>query len=475
VKKIFINSVVALVAVGGIAAFVFWLTKDPTRDWQASMPGEDNRQAGSLVQEIIRIGENFNLFENKAKEMQGTWPRFRGENQDNIVSEKQNLKDSWTGDEPKILWSVELGEGHAGPAIYKGKVYLLDYDEEKREDALRCFSFADGKEIWRRSYGVHVKRNHGMSRTVPTVTEDYVVTIGPRCHVMCVDRETGDLKWGLDMVQKYGTTIPQWYTAQCPLVDGDKVILSPGGSSIMIAVNIHTGEVIWEAPNEGQWKMSHSSIVPMNFNDRKMYVYSADGGVCGIAANGEDEGKILWQSTAWKHSVVAPSPVILNDGRIFLTAGYGAGGMMIKVIPDGNQFKVEVLKEYQAKDGLACEQQTPVVWKGHLFGILPKDGGANRNQLVCVHPDDVQKMVWTSGKTTRFGLGPYIIADEKMYILSDDGTLTMINPDVKGYIQLAQKKILDGHDAWGPLAIADGRLLMRDSKTMVCLDIGSPF
>jgi outer membrane protein assembly factor BamB len=314
-----------------------------------------------------------------------------------------------------------------------------------------------------------------MSRTVPTVTEDYVVTIGPRCHVMCVARETGDFKWGLDMVQKYGTTIPQWYTAQCPLVDGDKVILSPGGSSVMIAVNIHSGEVIWETPNEGQWKMSHSSIVPMNFNGRKMYVYSADGGVCGVAADGDDEGKILWQSTAWKHSVVAPSPVILDNGRVFLTAGYGAGGMMIKVVPDGNQYKVEVLKEYQAKDGLACEQQTPVVWKGHLFGILPKDGGANRNQLVCVHPDDVQTMVWTSGKTTRLGLGPFIIADKKMYILSDDGTLTMIKPDVKGYIQLAQKKILDGHDAWGPLAIADGRLLMRDSKTMVCLEIGGPF
>ena len=474
-KKTGFNLVIGVVVLVGLVAFTFWLTKDPTRDWQASLPGEDNRQAGSLVQEIIRIGENFNLFENKAKEMQGTWPRFRGENLDNIVSEKQNLKDSWKEDEPQILWSVELGEGHAGPAIYKGKVYLLDYDEETREDALRCFSFADGKEIWRRSYGVHVKRNHGMSRTVPTVTEKDVVTIGPRCHVMCVDRETGDFKWGLDMVQKYGATIPQWYTAQCPLVDGDKVILSPGGTSIMIAVNIHTGEIIWEAPNDGQWKMSHSSIVPMNFNGRKMYVYSADGGVCGVAADGEDEGKILWQSTAWKHSVVAPSPVILDDGRIFLTAGYGAGGMMIKIVPDGNQFKVEVLKEYQAKDGLACEQQTPVVWKGHLFGILPKDGGANRNQLVCVHPDDVQTMVWTSGKTTRFGLGPFIIADDKMYILSDDGTLTMIRPDTKRYIQLAQKKILDGHDAWGPLAIADGRLLMRDSKTMMCLEIGGPF
>ncbi len=471
-NRILINSLVGLVALIGVLSFVFWLTKDPTNNLEASLPGEDNREAGNLIEEIIRIGENFNLFDNEAPEMEGTWPQFRGENFDNIASEKQNLKDSWSADEPEILWSVELGEGHAGPAIYKGKVYVLDYDEETREDALRCFSFANGKEIWRRSYGVHVKRNHGMSRTVPTVTEDYVVTIGPRCHVMCVARETGDFIWGIDMVKDYGTTLPQWYTAQCPLVDGDKVILAPGGSTIMMAVDIHSGEILWERPNEMQWKMSHSSIVPMNFNGRKMYVYSADGGVCGIAADGEDEGEVLWQSNAWNHSVVAPSPVIIDGGRIFLTAGYGAGGMMIRLNPQGEKFDVEVITEYKPKDGLACEQQTPVVWDGHLFGILPKDGGANRNQLVCVHPDDVQTFVWTSGKDSRFGLGPYIIADEKMYILDDDGTLTMIKPDKNRYIQLAQKKILDGHDAWGPLAIADDRLLMRDSKTMVCLDIG---
>ncbi|WP_423127591.1 PQQ-binding-like beta-propeller repeat protein [Gaoshiqia sp. Z1-71] len=470
-KKILIHSLAGLVSVIGIGAFVFWLTKDPTGDLTASMPGEDQREAGSLMQEIILIGEKFNLFGHQAAEMKGTWPRFRGAAFDNIVSEKQALKDSWNSGEPEVLWTVELGEGHAGPAIYKGYVYLLDYDEENREDALRCFSFADGKEVWRRSYEVRVKRNHGMSRTVPAVTEDYVVTIGPRCQVMCVDRLSGDFKWGLDLVKDYGATVPQWYTAQCPLIDGDKVILAPGGSAIMIAVDIHTGKVLWESPNDMQWKMSHSSIMPMQLNGQNMYVYSAEGGVCGIAADGDDEGTALWQSNAWNHSVVAPSPVVFDDGRIFLTAGYGAGGMMIKVSEEAKRFKVDVLAEYLPRDGLASEQQTPVVWNGHLFGILPKDGGSNRNQLVCVHPDQVQEMVWTSGKTTRFGLGPFLIADGKMYILSDDGTLTMIKPDTKQYIELAQKKIFDGHDAWAPLAVADGRLLLRDSKTMFCLDI----
>jgi len=465
------NIIIGAIVLTGAIALLFWFFNDPTTDFQASTPGADNRQKGNLIEEIIRIGEKFTAFNHEASEMEGIWPRFRGSDFDNIKKDAVPLKNSWKENEPEILWSVDLGEGHAGPAIYKGKVYLLDYDEEKREDALRCFSLADGQEIWRRSYGVHVKRNHGMSRTVPTVTEDYVITIGPRCHVMCVKRESGDFVWGIDMAKKYGTEIPQWYTAQCPFVDGDKVILSPGGSTIMMAVDIHTGETIWECPNSMKWKMSHSSIMPMTLNGRKMYVYSADGGICGISAAPETVGQVLWQTNAWNHSVVAPSPVIFEDGKIFLTAGYGAGGMMIKVIPSGDTFDVQVLSEYKANAGLACEQQTPIVWQGHLFGILPKDGGANRNQLVCVNPNDVQTMVWTSGKESRFGLGPYLIADNKMFILSDDGTLTMIKPDKSRYIQLAQKKIMDGHDAWAPLAIADGRLLMRDSKTMVCLDI----
>ena len=94
-----------------------------------------------------------------------------------------------------------------------------------------------------------------------------------------------------------------------------------------------------------------------------------------------------------------------------------------------------------------------------------------RNQFVCYHPDDPKKLVWSSGKTTRFGLGPYIVADDKFYILSDEGDLTMLNARVNKYEQLGFAKILDGHDAWGPLAIVDGRLLARDSRRMVCVDL----
>jgi outer membrane protein assembly factor BamB len=115
-----------------------------------------------------------------------------------------------------------------------------------------------------------------------------------------------------------------------------------------------------------------------------------------------------------------------------------------------------------------------VLWNGHLFGILPKDGGALRNQFVCVSPNDTREIVWSSGKEVRFGLGPYFIADNKFFILNDDGTLYIAQPSTESYIQVDEYKVIeDGHDAWAPFAIANGYLLMRDADTMVCLNLNT--
>jgi len=467
--RIIISSVLVL---AGLCILGWWLTANPTRNFSAAIPGMDNRLSSSdSMSEVINIGEYFEQFAGEAPELNETWPRFRGENFDNISKSPVKLIDKFGPDGPKIIWSVELGEGHAGPAIYKGLVYLIDYDEEKRADMLHCFSLTDGKELWRRWYHVNVKRNHGMSRTVPAVTEDYVLTIGPRAHVMCVNRKNGDLLWGLDLEKDYQTEIPLWYTGQCPLIDNDKAIIATGGKALLIAVDCSSGEILWETPNEQGWKMSHSSVIPYTYGGRKMYVYSAVGGVCGIAADGKDEGQILWSTSAFQHPVIAPSPVCMPDGKIFITAGYGAGSMNLQLTGSGDNFKIEVLQEYTPKEGLSCEVQTPIYYMGHLFGVLTKDAATMRNQLVCVKPDDCKKFVWTSGQENRFGMGPYIIADNKFYLLNDDGTLTIIRPDITRYIQLDQAKVFEGQDAWGPFAIADGFLLMRDSKKMICLNM----
>lgn len=470
-KKVFIRFLFLLFIFSSVSSFLWWFNYEPAKDFTTSTPGMDNRpKKNAESDDIVNIGERFDEYTSLKSNLKGKWTRFRGADFDNICKQNIPLIDNWE-EGPKIEWTVELGEGHAAPVIYNGKVYILDYNEIKKRDALRCFSLETGEELWRRSYNVHVKRNHGMSRTVPAITDNFLITIGPRCHVMCTDPNTGEFLWGIDLVKKYNSEVPFWYTGQCPLIDGDLAIIAPGGSSLLIAVDLATGKVVWETPNPDNWNMSHSSIMPMTLNGKKMYVYAAVGGICGISAEGDDKGSILWKTLEFSPTVIAPSPLILDNGKIFMTAGYGAGAITFTILENNGTYSVKVNQKYKPVNGIASEQQTPIYYNGFMFSILPKDAGGMRNQFVCCNPNDCQNILWTSGKEDRFGLGPYAIADGKFFILNDDGTITIAKASTEKFIFLDKAKIIDGMDAWGPLAFADGYLIMRDSKTMVCLNI----
>lgn len=421
------------------------------------------------VEGLVDIRGTFEKFEGRPGGSSSSWPRFRGPDGSNISTSGPPLAEQWGEKGPPVLWSVALSEGHSGPAVWNGSVYVMDYDEKREGDMLRSFSLSDGKEIWHRWYHAPTKRNHGVSRTVPAVTEQFIVTMGPRCHVMCVDRETGEFRWGIDLVREHGTEIPLWYTGQNPLIDEDVVVLAPcGNKNLLMGVDCMTGKVLWETPNTDRWKMSHSSIVPMTLLGRRMYVYGALGGAVGVAADGPERGKVLWKSAEWIHSVLSPSPVAVDEHRVFLTAGYGGGSMMVGLKQEGDTIRAETLFRLE-KTVFSCEQHTPVLYQGRLFGVLPKDAAELRAQFACLNPDG--KLAWTSGKTERFGLGPFLFADGKIFILNDNGELTLARASTGGYEKLAKARVLHGKDAWAPMALVDGRLLLRDAEQLLCLDV----
>ena len=464
-----VTIVTAVSAMVAISLLAWWLVVPPSMQIDERLarelaPGEGVDVAGAPV---VIEGE-LQTFDGTPSSLSGQWREFRGPGRANVCNDGVQLADTWPADGPAVIWSVALGEGYAGPAIANGCVYVMDYDGDFGGDALRCFSFDDGKEIWRRSYKVKIKRNHGMSRTVPAVSEKYVVAIGPKCHVMCANAITGAFLWGIDLAAEYKAEIPMWYTGQCPLIDDGVAVIAPGGGSLMIGVDCATGKVLWRTPNPHGWQMSHSSIMPMTFAGRAMYVYCAVGGVVGVDAEGDGRGQILWETSEWNHKVVSSSPTILDEGRILVTAGYGAGSMMLRVTENSGTFSVAKLYEW-TKKVFSCEQHTPIFYKGHLFSVLPSDAGAMKKMLVCLSPDG--EVAWTSGKDHRFGLGPFLVADDKMFILSDDGELTMARATTDRYDELASAPVLDGREAWAPIAIADGRMLVRDFGRMVCLDV----
>ncbi len=390
----------------------------------------------------------------------GEWPRFRGALNDNVNSENVALSTKWANGAPPLLWSLDVGEGHAAAAIKNSRVYILDYDRTAQADVLKCLTLSDGKELWKYSYPVALKRNHGMSRTIPAVTDKYVVTIGPKCNVVCADPMTGRVFWTLDLVKEYKTEIPPWYAGQCPLIDGDRAIIAPGGSSLMVAIDCATGKVAWKTPNPSAWSMTHSSITPIMFKGQKIYVYCGSGGVAGVSAK---DGSILWQTTDWTVKIAnVPSPVVVGSDRLFLSGGYNAGSAMLQLQSTGNKINTRILYKLPPTV-FGSDQQTPILYNGYIYGVIP--GG----QLACL--DLNGKIKWTSGAAYRFGIGPYIIADGKILALDDLGLLTIAEASPAAFRPLGQARLLSGHDCWGPMALAGGRLIARDLTKMVCVDI----
>ena len=207
--------------------------------------------------------------------------------------------------------------------------------------------------------------------------------------------------------------------------------------------------------------MTHSSIMPMEYKGRRMFVYCGSGGVVGVSA---EDGSILWDTTEWKIKMATvPSPVCFTDGRIFLCGGYDSGAMMLQLEERAGAWSVHARFRLKASQ-FGSTQQTPVLFQDRLYGIRQRD-----KELVCL--DLEGKEAWHSGADHRFGDGPYMIAGGLMYLLDDKGVLTLTEVSPARYKQLAQAQVLDGHEAWGPLALVAGRLLARDETRMVCLDV----
>lgn len=396
-------------------------------------------------------------------QLPGAWPGFRGPNLDAIVTVDlpEPLNRQWSAGQPKVLWDIELGEGYAGAAVADGRVYVLDYDQVRQGDTVRCLSLDDGREIWRYFYPVKTKRYHGMSRTVPAVAGDYVITLGPKGHVLSLDAATGTLRWKRDLVREDGAKIPPWYAGQCPLVDGNQLILGVGGTeALVMALDYRTGEVLWRTPNPLGWRMTHSSLVPMKLGGEKSYVYCTSGGVVGVSAM---DGRLLWQYTDWRISIAnVPTPVVIDDERVFLSGGYNAGSMMLAIKHIGEEYVPEVLLRLGPKV-FGSDQQTPIHYEGYLYGVRP-DG-----QLVCLGPDG--QIRWTSSSAHKFGLGPYTIINGLIYVMNDEGHLTVAEATPEAYKPLTAAQVLQGHESWGPMAFVSGRLIVRDLTHMVCLDI----
>ena len=469
-KKNTIRFVTISIALIYICAVVYWHLYTPDYKITIQNPGADNRPEGqSRKASDVVIGEFFMHYAEKSSPLKGQWPCFRGSDYKNIIQTNSNFDFST---DFQVQWKVETGEGYAAPVISNGKVYFLDYDEQLSSDALRCFDLETGEALWRRWYRAPMKRNHGFSRTVPAITDKYIITIGPTAHVMCCDLITGELIWTLDIRKHFQTEEPLWYSGQCPRIEDNLLILAPAGKeTLMAGIDCETGEIVWQTPNTIGYKMSHSSVMPMVIHGKRTYVYAGVGGVCGVSAEKADRGTLLWNVDKWKPSVIAPSPLQISSGEIVLTAGYGADGALLQVKNTDGKWSAKIVDQYKPSEGVSSEQQTPILYEQMVITIPPSSAGGIRGKIVAYSPSNVRTPIWESAADERFGLGPYIIIGKHLFALKDDGELYVYQLEQRKMTLVKKQRIMDGFDAWGPLAYADGYLMVRDAHWVYCLKI----
>jgi outer membrane protein assembly factor BamB len=212
--------------------------------------------------------------------------------------------------------------------------------------------------------------------------------------------------------------------------------------------------------------MSHASLMPAKLGGVRQYVYCVLQGLMGIAA---DDGRLLWH-LPWKFNVaVAPSALPIDDSRVFMTAGYDAGCVMIRVVREGDAFKAEPVFELDGNTWNS-EVHTPILYEDHLFAV----GKKKRGLFTCLDLDG--NVVWDSGGHASFELGSFLLANDMFFLLEGKtGVLHVLEANTTEYRELAAANLLTGPDVWAPMALSNGRLVLRDLGKMICIDVsGGP-
>ncbi|MBL7133506.1 MAG: PQQ-binding-like beta-propeller repeat protein [Phycisphaerae bacterium] len=394
------------------------------------------------------------------------WPWYNGPTHNAVAPAGKRLT-SWPADGLKVLWTVKLGPGYAGPAIRDGKVYVLDRIPRTSE-VLRCFNLADGKELWTFKYAAAGRFSMPGSRQVPTVDEKYVFCVGAMGHFHCLDRKTGKKIWGMHLLNDFDSKKPMWVVAQAPRLYKDWVIVSPLGKKAgVIACEKATGKIVWQSEPLGEMRYA-SPIITTLGGVEQVVIQSSAGSDTRVDGLDVTNGKVLWTYRDWQCRIPIPNTMPIGDGRMFISGGYNAGSAMFKVTrkADGTFETKTLFKTKKVNNHV----HRPLLIDGHIY----TRGNTNeRNDgLLCMDLDGNLK--WGTGRNPNFCKGNAILVDGLIYIIDGKtGFLHLVKPDPTGYKEISKFKVLKGGRAWGPMALSGNLLVIRDQTQMKCLDVGA--
>lgn len=423
------------------------------------------------------------------------WPQYGGPNRNSISTETGLLR-SWPASGPEVLWKVDMGIGYGGPVIKDGKVYLLDRDD-KSGDNMRCFDLNSGKELWKFEYDAPGEVMFPGSRSVPVVDDKHIYSCGPYGDTYCIDLNTHQPVWKANVWTDFGGKLPEggapgfgggfptWAISQCPLIYGDLLILaSQAPEAGVVAYNKNTGKLVWKTANLGPTGYVSPTIVKIDGQDHLVMVTASGGGrgqdpIPGNVVGMEPlTGKIIWQFNDWLCGIPIPMAVDAGNNKLLISGGYELGAMMIQI--DKKADGTYGTKELYRTEEFGDQTKTPIFYEGYFYG----EYGTNnkRDGLTCMNMDG--EIMWKTKREPDFNKGSMIIADGLMLATDGEKTLYLIEPNQTGFKALASSELLAaqeggderaarfGSQNWAPLALSGGKLLIRDQKQMLCVQVG---
>ena len=404
------------------------------------------------------------------------WPQMGGPDRTNI-SPETGLAREWPEAGPRTVWTAALGGGFASPSVRDGKVYILDRIGKDR-DNLRCFDLETGEELWNYAYDAPGSVSYDGSRTAPTVTEDRLYCVGLLGHFHCIDLATRQPVWSRNIRADFGESVPRWGITQAPSLYGDLVIVAPQAKEAFVAAyHKDTGELVWKTPELGGLGYSTPVIHTLCGVDQIVMLTapgrrnSGTGTVTGVSL---EDGSILWTYHNWECKIPIPYPTLLPDDRLFITGGYKAGSAMIQLSRDGDRFLV---RQLFTTDACGSQIQQPLFYDGHLY--VNSNSNEREDGLMCMTLDG--EILWKTKDAqsgwfaTTFEKGPLLLADGMILNLDGKrGTLHLIQPSPEEYKELAQAPVLTGRNLWSPMALSQGKLLIRNDTELKCLDVVNP-
>lgn len=384
------------------------------------------------------------------------WPGFRGPGRDGKSAEK-GLLTAWPKEGPPLVWKItNAGAGYSGPAIVGGKLYTMGQFEDGQY-AL-CYDVADGKQLWKTRNGAPFANGYGDGpRSTPTVNGEVLFALGANGELQCLELATGTEKWKLNILEEFGGQNIGWGISESPLVDGDRVIVTPGGTGgTLAALYKSSGRPVWtsrDPAQNGAEQAAYASAQIVTAGElRQVVTFTSKG---AYAARAQD-GKFLWRYDQVGNSVANCSTPVFHAGKVLFSSGYGTGCALLDLKPDGTAAEVYFNKNLENHHG------GYVLVDGHVYGF-------DDEILVCLD--------WATGKTKwkdrSVGKGSVTYADGKLYVLGEEGTLALVNASPAGYAEVSRFALPGRSDrnTWTYPVIINGRLYLRDQQTIFCYDI----